>query len=109
MLLDTQYQLLQDVRHYGLASDGLVLDSSHPCQEGHWTEYLDGWLEEMSDVVVRDGHGEALAEGWLDFIHTAADNRLVVFWVFLNLRWSGCWQTVKGVANHPRPRLAAAV
>ncbi len=90
-----EQQLLDDLGQYGVASDGLVLDWSHPCQEGHWTEYLDGSLEEMSEVLVRDRHGEAMAEGWIDFVHTEAEGRLVVFWLFLSLRYGRCWQTVR--------------
>ncbi|MBV9358776.1 MAG: hypothetical protein JO023_24990 [Chloroflexi bacterium] len=96
-----EQQLLEDLRHYGVASDGLALDWSHPCQEGHWTEYLDGSLEEMSDVAVRDRSGEAVAKGWIDFVHPAADGRLVVFWLFLRLRRGQCWHAAKNSPTIP--------
>jgi hypothetical protein len=58
---------------------GLSFDWSNPCQEGHVTRYLDGMLEEMSDVSVNRSDGTPVAEGWLDFIHGGGDAPLFVF------------------------------
>jgi hypothetical protein len=96
-----EQQLLQDLRHYGLAPEGLALDWSNPCQEGHWTEYLDGSLEEMPDVVVRDRSGQAVAEGWIDFIDGVDDGPPAVFWLFLSLGHGRRQQPVKDAPTIP--------
>ena len=78
--------LLEDLRHYGIAPEGLRFDWSDPVQEGHTTDYLDGMLEEMSDVRVIDAAGAPRAEGWIDFVHGAPDAPLFVFWLYLDHR-----------------------
>jgi hypothetical protein len=95
LLAYVEAQLLADLHHYGVAVAGLTFDWSNPCQEGHQTSYLDGRLEEMSDVAVLDDRGEPIAEGWIDFIHPSGDLPPVVFWLFLQLRVDGLWERVK--------------
>jgi hypothetical protein len=90
-----EQQLLRDLAHYGLAPAELSFDWSNPCQEGHQTTYLDGLLEEMSDVVVLGPDGTAVAEGWVDFIHAGGDAPLCVFWLFLSLREGDAWRKAK--------------
>ena len=93
---EVERQLLVDLGHYrGLASDGLSIDWSNPCQEGHCTEALGGMLEEMSDIAVRDRNGDIVAEGWLDFVHGGGDLPLHVFWLFLDLVDNGVTKPVK--------------
>jgi hypothetical protein len=74
-----EHQLLTDLQFYGVPTVGLSFDWSNPCQEGHVTRYLDGMLEEMSDVGVNRSDGTPVAEGWLDFIHGGGDAPLFVF------------------------------
>jgi len=74
-----EHQLLTDLQFYGVPTVGLSFDWSNPCQEGHVTRYLDGMLEEMSDVGVNRSDGTPVAEGWLDFIHGGGDAPLFFF------------------------------
>jgi hypothetical protein len=83
--LEVERQLLEDLRHYIGASDNLRIDWSNPCQEGHCTTCLDGDLESLSDISVRNLDGVIVAEGWMDFIHGGGDEPLFVFWLFLDL------------------------
>lgn len=64
-------ELLNDLAHYRPAAPGetLLFDWSNPCQEGHCVRALDGLLESMSDVAVRDQNGNVIAEGWIDFVN----------------------------------------
>ena len=84
---EVERQLLLDLEHYrpGSAIEGLTIDWSNPCQEGHCTEVLGGSLESMSDVVVRRPDAKAVAEGWIDFVHGSGDLPLFVFRLFLDL------------------------
>jgi hypothetical protein len=88
-------QLLLDLAHYGLTGRGLRIDWSDPTQEGHQTRYLDGVLEEMSDVMVRGSDGVEVARGWVDFVHGADDAPLFVFWLYLDALKNGSWERVK--------------
>jgi hypothetical protein len=96
-----EQQLLIDLAHYGVSPTGLSFDWSNPCQEGHVTQYLDGILEEMSDVTVNRSDGTPTAEGWLDFIQGGADAPLFVFWLFLSLHEGDTWRKVKGESTIP--------
>jgi len=80
-----EHQLLTDLQFYGVPTVGLSFDWSNPCQEGHVTRYLDGMLEEMSDVGVNRSDGTPVAEGWLDFIHGGGDAPLFVCLFFSGL------------------------
>src|SRR5439155_24560626 len=96
-----EQQLLNDLEQYGVATAGLSIDWSNPCQEGHQTKYLDGFLEAMSDVRVNGSDGIPVAEGWLDFIHGSGDAPLFVFWLFLALREGHTWRKVKDQPTIP--------
>ena len=97
-----EHQFLTDLQFYGVPTVGFSFDWSNPCQEGHVTRYLDGMLEEMSDVGVNRADARPVAEGWLDFIHGGGDAPLFVFWLFLRLRDGDAWRKVKGQATIPR-------
>jgi len=84
-----EHQLLTDLQFYGVPTVGLSFDWSNPCQEGHVTRYLDGMLEEMSDVGVNRSDGTPVAEGWLDFIHWWRRRPTLCFWLFLRLDTAG--------------------
>jgi hypothetical protein len=105
-LLDhVERQLLDDLNHYGIATDGLRIDWLDPVQEGHRTDYLNGTLESMSDVIVRDGRGEPVLEGWIDFVHGAPDGPLFVFWLFLRRRDAEALKDDPNLPGHVWSRL----
>jgi len=101
LLAHVERELLLDLRHYGISTEGSSFDWSNPCQEGHRTDFLDGHLESMSDVRVVDGAGRPQARGWIDFVHGASDAPLVVFWLFLDLRVDDVWRSLKGEPTLP--------
>ena len=70
---EVERAVLADLAHYGVPVGGLSVDCSDPCQEGHATECLDGFLEEMPGVGVVDAVGAPVAEGWVDFVHGAPE------------------------------------
>ncbi len=82
---EVERQLAEDLRHYGVQETGISFDWSDSCQEGHCTRYLNGDLESLSSILVRNNDGENIAEGWMDFIHGSDENPLFVFWLFLDL------------------------
>ena len=104
LLALVEQQLLDDLRHYGIATDGARFDWSDVTQEGHVTHHLDGMLEDMSDVVVVGPDGEPRARGWLDFVHGAPGAPLFVFWLYLDRRDGDQWTDLKD-----RPGLPAHV
>ncbi len=81
---EVERQLFRDFHRYASEQVGdLAIDWSDTCPEGHVTAYLDGRLENWSDVWVLNEQGERIAWGWIDFIHGGGDNPLFVFWCFL--------------------------
>jgi hypothetical protein len=80
---EVERQLLADLDPYGIKGNGLSIDWSEACQEGHLTTALDGELEELSGLTIRDQAGTAVADGWMDFVHGGDTNPLFVFWLFL--------------------------
>jgi len=96
LLAEVERQLLVDLAHYGVSQRSLKIDWSDACGEGHCTHYLDGnLLEDLSGLWVIGPQGEALAEGWLDFVHGGEDLPLFVFWLFLRICFNGEWKEVK--------------
>jgi hypothetical protein len=83
--LEVERQLSADIARYGVEVEGLTIDWSNTCPEGHATTFLDGNLENWSGVRVRGKDGTIVAEGWLDFIHGGGSNPLFVFWDFLTI------------------------
>lgn len=77
---EVERQLLHDLTHYGVESDGAIIDWSDSCVEGHSTSLLDGTLHNFSNVGILDKSGQLLACGWVDFIHGGGTNPLFVFW-----------------------------
>ncbi len=92
---EVERQLLADLAHYGVETTGASFDWSESCQEGHCTSVMDGNLEELSNVVVLGRGAEAIAEGWIDFIHGGVGNPLFVFWLHLSVPQAGMWIRVK--------------
>jgi hypothetical protein len=98
---EVETQLLNDLLNYGIDSNGLVIDWSGACGEGHCTQTIDGNLEELSSVAVVDSDGTAVAKGWMDFIHGGGDNPLFVFWLFLYDLHNGARKKIKEHPNIP--------
>ena len=96
---EVESQLLKDLSVYGIKPDGLTIDWSNACQEGHCTSAIDGNLEELSHVAVIDSNGAPLAEGWMDFVHGGGNQPLFVFWLFLSIVRDGKWMKVKDKPN----------
>ena len=98
---EVELQLLKDLEHYGLKLSKVIFDYSGACQEGHCTNYLDGNLEDLSEVVVKDVSGKIIASGWIDFIHGGNSNPLFVFWLFLEIERDGKYTKVKDKPDIP--------
>lgn len=82
---EVERQLLKDLQRYTHEHSGdLTIDWSDICLEGHVTTYLDGYLENWSDVWLVNAQGARIAWGWIDFIHGGGDHPLFVFWQFLH-------------------------
>jgi hypothetical protein len=98
---EVESQLLKDLAPYGIDPKGLVIDWSCCCIEGHCTQVLDGELENFSGVTVVNSDGQAVAEGWMQFIHGGGDNPLFVFWMYLTVVRNGEQVEVKDDPNIP--------
>jgi hypothetical protein len=84
---EVEGQLLKDFERYAPQQcDQFAIDWFDTCPEGHATTYLDGWLQNYSNVRVVNQHETTIAEGWIDFIHGGGENPLFVFWYYLSLR-----------------------
>lgn len=82
--LEVERQLFDDLRFYGIPTDGLSIDWSETCPEGRRVHFLDGELENWSDVGVTDAGGALVAGGWIDFVEHGQN--LIVYWDSLS-RW----------------------
>ena len=100
---EVEQQLLLDLRQYSpdIAGEGIRIDWSNACEEGHCTELLGGTLEEMSDVHVRDSDGRLVADGWVDFVHGGGRLPLFAFWLFLDLVGDAGSRRMKDDASIP--------
>jgi hypothetical protein len=105
---EVERQLLVDLAHYGLSQQGLKIDWSDACGEGHCTRYLDEDVESLSCLGVVDPTGKIVAEGWMDFVHGGDDLPLLVFWDYLSIREGEQWKSVKRdstLPDHVRDRI----
>jgi len=91
-------QLLMDLREYGIDTEGLTIDWSNACQEGHCIDVDSGWLESADDIHVLDRHGRIVAGGWIDFIYVGGETKLRAFWLYLHVAADDGWTVVK---SHP--------
>lgn len=65
-----------------LKSEVERFDWSDCCIEGHRTKYLDGAVENFSNIMVINANEELVADGWMEFIHE--DGLFIAYWEFLN-------------------------
>ena len=98
---EVEGQLLEDLRYYGVSGEGLVIDWSQACGEGHCTDILGGNLQDVSGLAVLDESQNVIAVGWMDFIHGGGDNPLFVFWLFLHIQIEGNLHSVKDSPTIP--------
>ncbi|RZK27784.1 MAG: hypothetical protein EOO61_22960 [Hymenobacter sp.] len=82
-----EHQLLKDLLHYGIAREGLRFDWSSSCIEGHSANYLDGSLENFSNIALCNEQNAIVAEGWMEFI--LASEFFLVYWDNLNIWRNG--------------------
>src|SRR5688500_6219188 len=87
-------QLLDDLKHYGVEEDNLVIDWSDTCIEGHQIIFLDGSMENWSGIGVETADGQPVAGGWMEFLFAQPDH-LYVYWDDLSLYRDGKWHDVK--------------
>ena len=71
-------QLREDLSHYGIAHTELLFDWSNSCLEGHDAAWLDGHLENFSDVALLDTQGQTIVEGWMEFM--LEGELLLIYW-----------------------------
>lgn len=80
-----EQQLLQDIKNYDFYEVDLKFDWSESVIEGHYSEYLDGSVENFSGICLYNSDNELIAEGWMDFVHE--QDFFVAYWdhlVFMN-------------------------
>lgn len=82
-----EHQLVLDLNKYVLSEKSfnrkdVTFDWSESCLEGHRTSYLDGEVENFSNIEVSDLSDNLIAHGWMEFIETK--NELKVFWWYLS-------------------------
>jgi hypothetical protein len=95
--------LSKDLMQYGLNEDRFKFDWSESVIEGKRTTYLDGAVENFSEIYVFNGNDEIAAEGWMEFIHNKNENFFIVFWEYLSIFINGKEVEVKkdsGVPTH---------
>jgi hypothetical protein len=81
-----EFQLILDLNHYVLSEKSfnrkdVNFDWSESCVEGHDISYLDGKVENFSNIAVCDLSNNLIAHGWMEFIEIKKE--LKVFWWFL--------------------------
>ncbi|MDD2917351.1 MAG: hypothetical protein PHH70_05925 [Candidatus Gracilibacteria bacterium] len=82
---EVEKQLLEDLKNYNIYQEGLTIDWSNYCPEGHCTRFLGGELENWSYIDIIDNNGSFVGEGWIDFIHDGDEDPLWVFWLYLSI------------------------
>ncbi|SFD72834.1 hypothetical protein SAMN05216378_1166 [Paenibacillus catalpae] len=75
-------QLSEDLKFYGIIQSEYRFDWSDCCIEGHLTKYLDGAVENFSNIMVFNANDELIADGWMEFIHE--DDIFIAYWEFLD-------------------------
>lgn len=71
-------QLREDLLQYGVTPTDLRFDWSANCLEWHDADWLDCTIENYSGIALLNRQGQAMAEGWLEFIRV--DDLLLVYW-----------------------------
>jgi len=79
-----EQQLIEDLNNYDFHEEGLKFDWSDSVIEGHYSEYLDGSVENFSGICLYNKLDELIAEGWMDFVHE--DDFFVAYWDHLLFR-----------------------
>ncbi|GIP17487.1 hypothetical protein J40TS1_31290 [Paenibacillus montaniterrae] len=46
--------------------------------------YLDGSLDNFSGILLFNKDDQLVADGWMDFVYIKEQNRLIVYWKFLD-------------------------
>lgn len=94
-------KLLLDLNRYmasgsAISSNEVHFDWSESCVEGHRSFWLDGEIENFSNVALFDTNKKMIAEGWMEFIETEVG--IEVFWWFLR---SGSDYSIQSkISNH---------
>lgn len=46
---------------------------------------MDGSLENFSGILLFNKDDQLVADGWMDFVYTKEQDRLIVYWQFLDI------------------------
>jgi len=82
---EVERQLIRDLNYYFIENDVLKFDWSDCCIEGKFLRYLDGSLENFSGILLFNKDDQLVADGWMDFVYTKEQDRLIVYWQFLDI------------------------
>ncbi|MEK3905286.1 hypothetical protein [Paenibacillus sp. FSL R7-0179] len=96
---EVERQLIEDLKWYGHIQDKYRFDWSDCCIEGHRTKYLDGAVENFSNIMVFDANDELVADGWMEFIHE--DVLFIAYWEFLSEYLAGKEKVLKKDSGLP--------
>ena len=82
---EVKRQLIKDLNQYHLYTNELRFDWSDSCIEGKRLKYMDGSLENFSGIMLFNQDDQIVADGWMDFYYSKEQDRLIVYWEFLDI------------------------
>jgi hypothetical protein len=94
-------QLRKGLEHYGRHANDYNFDWSESSEEGCDFDYLDGTIDRFSGIRVFNESKTLIAEGWLDYVYVDTEDKLFVFWDYLNLVEDGQVEKVKTRSGIP--------
>lgn len=95
---EVERQLIEDLKWYGIIQADYRFDWSDCCIEGHRTKYLDGEVENFSDIMIFNAKEELVADGWMEFIHE--DGQFIAYWKFLSVYLDGQEKELKKIVDY---------
>lgn len=82
---EVERQLLLDLNTYTSIVDELKFDWSESVMEGHGKHCSDGYIQNFSNIKLRNERNEVVVDGWMDFILERDYELFIVYWEFLDI------------------------
>lgn len=83
---EVERQLISDLTYYtNASSQDYKFDWSKSSVEGHLSEFMDGKLENFSNIGIANDNDEVIGFGWMDYVLESEENIFLVYWEFLNI------------------------
>ena len=96
-----EQHLKEDLKNYNIKNEKIKFDWSESCIEGHSEQYLNSFVENLSNILVFDENDKYLAGGWMEFIIDGSF--FIAYWEYIST-WDNNKKlkekTKKGIPSH---------